>query len=196
MARPASNLSIPAGIWYQVEQHAPRHPARVDGVTTGDVGLADQLGTELPRLLRIARLLTGNDDAADDLVAEAIARTLPQLRAGTVVDISAYLRRVVVNLASRRWRRRALGARRDHVALSWLQPAADVEAHSVERDRILRALLTLPVRRRSVVVLRFYDDLTEADIAAAMGTSVGTVKSQLSRALEQLRHALEDQERS
>ena len=165
-------------------------------MTTGDVGLADQLGAELPRLLRIARLLTGNDDAADDLVAEAVARTLPQLRAGTVVDISAYLRRVVVNLASRRWRRRALGARRDHVALSWLQPAADVEAHSVERDRILRALLTLPVRRRSVVVLRFYDDLTEADIAAAMGTSVGTVKSQLSRALEQLRHALEDQERS
>jgi RNA polymerase sigma factor (sigma-70 family) len=58
---------------------------------------------------------------------------------------------------------------------------------AVERDRTLRAVMRLPPRRRAVVVLRFYDDLPEAEIAGLLGVSVGTVKSQLSRALEQLR---------
>ena len=191
-----SNLSPGAGLWCGVERRASRSPARVDTVTTRDVRLAEQLSVELPRLLRIARLLTGDDDVADDVVAEAIARTLPLMRADAVVDLPAYLRRVIVNLAARRWRRRALGARRDHLALAWMQPASDVEGQTVERDRVVRALLALPVRRRAVVVLRFYDDLPEADIAAAMGTSVGAVKSQLSRGLEQLRSVFEAQEQS
>jgi RNA polymerase sigma factor (sigma-70 family) len=66
---------------------------------------------------------------------------------------------------------------------------------TVERDRTLRAVMRLPVRRRAVVALRFYDDLTEQQIADTLGVALGTVKSQLSRALEQLRvelGALED----
>jgi RNA polymerase sigma factor (sigma-70 family) len=59
-----------------------------------------------------------------------------------------------------------------------------------ERDRTLRSVMRLPLRRRAVVVLRFYDDLTEADIARILGINIGTVKSQLARALEQLRVSL------
>lgn len=155
-----------------------------------DSGFVDLLSAELPRIQRIARLLTGNADAAEDLVAEAIARTLPRWRSGAISDCPAYLRHVVVNLAVRRWRRRALASRRDRLAIDWLGAPVDVEAVVAERDRTLQAVMRLPMRRRAVVVLRFYDDLPEARIADVLGISLGTVKSQLSRALEQLRVAL------
>lgn len=154
------------------------------------------LAGELATIRRVARVLTGDADGADDLVGEAIARTLPRWRDGDVADCGAYVRRVVVNLASRRWRRLALGRRRDHAALEWLRDAPDVPGVVVERDRTLRAVMDLPVRRRAVVLLRFYEDLSTREIAATLGVTEGTVKSQLSRALGQLRAALGDQERS
>jgi RNA polymerase sigma-70 factor (sigma-E family) len=156
-------------------------------LSASDTEFVDVLRLELPRVQRIARLLTGSADAADDVVAEAIARSLPRWRAGEIDDGPAYLRRVVVNLSTRRWRRRALAMRRDHHALDWLGQPPDLEAVAAERDRTLRAVMRLPVRRRAVVVLRFYDDLPEARIAEVLGISTGTVKSQLSRALGQLR---------
>jgi RNA polymerase sigma-70 factor (sigma-E family) len=152
-----------------------------------DAEFIDIIRSALPKVQRTARLLTGSADVAEELVAEAIARSLPRWRAGAVNDGPAYLLRVVVNLTSHRFRRRALGLRRDHAAFEWMRPASDTEATSAERDRTLRAVMRLPTRRRAVVVLRFYDDLSEAQIADVMGTSLGTVKSQLSRALEQLR---------
>ncbi|MGD9704261.1 MAG: sigma-70 family RNA polymerase sigma factor [Acidimicrobiia bacterium] len=169
-------------------------PSLVDGsgasVVRSDFEFIEILRCELPRVQRIARLLMGDADAAEDIVAEAIARSLPRWRAGGIADGPAYLRRVVVNLCTRRWRRRALALRRDHLALDWIAPVPDSEAAAAERDRTLRAVLQLPVRRRAVVVLRFYDDLSEATIADVLGISVGTVKSQLSRALGQLREHL------
>ncbi len=161
-----------------------------------DDDFVTMLGGELARVQRIARLLVGDPDEADDLVAEAIARTLPRWRAGAVDDCPAYLRRVMVNLASRRWRRRAMGRQRDHHALDWLAPMVDTESTATGRDLTLRALAKLPARRRAVVVLRFYDDLSEAAIAGVLDISLGTVKSQLSRALEQLRRDLATLEES
>ena len=155
-----------------------------------DVGFVELLGTELPRLQRIARLLVSDPDVADDLVAETVARTLPKWRSGRVGDDGAYLRRVLVNLAAKRWKRLDMGRRRDSAAREWWSASADVAGDTVERDQTMRALAKLPIRRRAVVVLRFYDDLSEAEIAALMGTSVGTVKSQLSKALGQLREDL------
>ena len=81
-------------------------------VPTSDAEFVELVRLELPRVQRIARMLTGNADAADDVVAEAIARSLPRWRAGGIDDCPAYLRRVVVNLSTRRWRRRALVATR------------------------------------------------------------------------------------
>lgn len=180
-----------------MDESAPsleRGVAPRDGARSPDAGFIEIVSAELPRIQRIARLLTGDADVAEDVVAEAIARSLPRWRAGGVDDPAAYLRRVVANLAARRWRRRALGRRRDHAALDWLTAGADAEAVAVERDRTLRAVMRLPVRRRAVVVLRFYDDLPESRIAEVLGISVGTVKSQLSRGLEQLRADLGTQE--
>ena len=159
-----------------------------------DLGFVEMLGSELPRLQRIARLLVGDADVADDLLAEAIARTLPKWRGGTIADPAAYVRRVLVNLTNRRWRRRRLSARSDHFALGWTLPTPDLSGETAERDRTLRAVHALPARRRAVIVLRFYDDMSESAIAGVLGISVGTVKSTLSRALEQLRGALEAQE--
>ena len=149
---------------------------------------------EMGRLRRVARVLVGDPQLADDLAGEAIARTLPRWRAGKVADVGAYMRQVVVNLAARRWRRRVLGHRRDHAALDWLTAAPEETDVLVERDRTLRAVMGLPVRRRAVVVLRFYEDLPLAEIAAVLNVSEGTVKSQLSRGLEQLRSVLEGPE--
>ena len=120
---------------------------------------------------RIARLLTGSADAADDVVAEAIARSLPRWRPGAIDDRPAYLRRVVVNLSTRRWRRRGLAMRRDHHALDWLGQPPDLERRPSTVIEHLRAVMRLPVRRRAVVVLRFYDDLPEARIADVLGIS-------------------------
>ncbi len=156
-------------------------------VSAADAEFIEILRPELPRVQRIARLLVGDADAADDIVAEAIALSLPRWRAGSINDCPAYIRRVVVNLSGHRWRRRALALRRDHSAIDWTRAAADTETATAERDRTLHAVRRLPMRRRAVVVLRFYDDLSEAQIAEIMGINVGTVKSQLSRALEQLR---------
>jgi len=165
---------------------------RIAAVRTSDERLVAALGAELPRAQRIARLLTGNADVADELVAEAVARMMPRWRDDAIADLPAYLRRTMVNLAARRWRRRALGRRLDHAALDWERHSSPLEDDTVERDRTLRAVLGLPPRRRAVVVLRFYDDLSMARIADVLGVSEGTVKSQLSRALEQLRAELAD----
>ncbi len=168
-----------------VDEHDGQMLARTD------VEFVRMLAVELPKVQRIARLMSGDADVAEEVVAEAVARVLPRWRADGIDDCGAYLRRVVVNLIRRRWRRLALSRRRDRHALGWTTDAALESSEVVEdRDRTLRAVMKLPPRRRAVVVLRFYDDLAEADIAQLLGISVGTVKSQLARALEQLRVGL------
>ena len=164
-----------------------RPVSHLNSTSALDVAFVERVAAELPRLARIARLMTGDAHAADEVVAEAVARALPRWRAGEVNDLPAYLRRVLVNLVRRRWRRNALSRRRDHVGLDWLPVSDDPATAGAERDRMLRAVAGLPPRRRAVVVLRFYDDLTEERIATVLGITVGTVKSTLSRALEQLR---------
>jgi RNA polymerase sigma-70 factor (sigma-E family) len=138
------------------------------------------------RLLRVAELVAGDAEVAADAVAEAFACTYPHWRRGRVDDVGAYLRRAVLHEIQRGWRRRrptpdgvitTVGAEDDRVA---------------EHDRVLRALRGLPARQRSAVVLRYYDDRSEADIAEVLDVPVGTVKSTLSRALDRLRSALEE----
>jgi RNA polymerase sigma factor (sigma-70 family) len=184
-----SNLSTGSGLCGGVNEIGPllADGGRIVSVSTVDDDFVALISVELPRLQRLARLLVGDVDSAEDVVAEAVARTIPIWRKGEIDDLAAYLRRVVVSVVSRRWQRRALGFRRDRYALDWLTAPFDTAAGVSDRDETLRAVSRLPPRRRAIVALRFYEDMTEARIAEVLGIQLGTVKSQLSKALEQLR---------
>jgi len=156
---------------------------------------ADRYGelyrVHLEPLLRFAWLLCGDMHRAEDVVAEVFARVYPQWRRGKVTDPRAYLRRAVVNEVTSRGRRRRLEAREER-RRSAGRGAGHPYEHVAERDVVVRALRRLPVRQRTVVVLRFYDDLSEREVAELLGVAVGTVKSHTSRALERLRADIEE----
>ncbi|MCW3158819.1 SigE family RNA polymerase sigma factor [Micropruina sonneratiae] len=134
-------------------------------------------------LARTAYLLTGSQDLADDLVQEALTRTYAAWDRVRVQDATAYARRVLVNLTIDRHRRS------EPVPLEWSDrpDAVDAHARSDDADEVARMLAGLTPRQRRIVVLRYFDDLTEAQTAECLGISVGTVKSACSRALASLR---------
>ncbi len=127
-------------------------------------------------LVRLAGLLTGSSDEAQDIVADVFA-TLLRRRGASMDDEVAYLRRCVVNRVNssrrRALRRMKIGTRLERTPLS---PPA-FEGRVVERDRVARALMALPARQRAVLVLRHFEDLTEAQTAAVLGLPAGSVKS-------------------
>jgi RNA polymerase sigma-70 factor (sigma-E family) len=139
----------------------------------------------LPRLLRFGHVLTGNPAAAEDLVQTALGRSLRAWRAHRINDPHAYVRKAMVNAYASSWRHRRL----TEVVISdpvLRMPEVDEAKRVDDRDAVWRALLVLPPRQRAVIVLRYYEDLSEREIAAVMGTSAGTVKSQSARALRRL----------
>ncbi len=150
-------------------------------------GFAEFVAARSPALLRTAWLLTGDTAAAQDLVQVALARTWPRWR--TIrrrEDPEAYVRRVIVNTYATWWRRRWRG----EVPTELLPDRAgpdDPYAQVDARRALVAALVRLPRGQRAVVVLRFYDDLTEPQVAALLGCSLGTVKSQTAKALAKLR---------
>jgi RNA polymerase sigma-70 factor (sigma-E family) len=142
-------------------------------------------------LLRTAFLLTGDRGHAEDLVQVALLRIALKWR-NARENPEAYARRVLVNLARDRWRRSRRRVAEQAVDALPSAPAVHRDHADAVVDRALlqRALAALPHRQREVVVLRFFEDLSVADTAVAMGTSEGTVKSYTSRALTQLRQSL------
>ena len=141
-------------------------------------------------LLRTAYLVAWDLTEAEDLVQEcllAVARRWPRVR--RMEHPHAYARRVLVNLAldgtDRRARRRNELGHRDPAAIDAVPDAAsERRLQSVDaRSELLQALGSLPPRQRAVLVLRYFEDLPEAQVAAALGCSVGTVKSTASRGL-------------
>jgi len=143
----------------------------------------------LPGLLRFGHVLTGDPKTAEDLVQEALARTLRRWRSVRQDNAAAYVRRVMVNTHINRWRRWEARVQLGEV------PDSVADDPSLRRsedwDLLRRALSRLPVRQRTVLVLRYYEDLSEAAIAELMGCRPGTVKSQASRALAALRPLLQ-----
>ncbi|GAA4379937.1 SigE family RNA polymerase sigma factor [Nocardioides caricicola] len=144
-----------------------------------------------PRLFRTACAVAGDAASAEDALQQAYARAYASWRRVSAAEHpEAYVRRIVVNeiLGTRR---RAWWRRERPTDLSGeTGPATAVvspEAAIVERDRLWRAVLELPPRQRAVVVLRYYEDLSEEEIAGTLGCSRGTVKSQASAALAKLR---------
>ena len=140
-------------------------------------------------LLRVAYLLAGDWATAEDLLQTALTKTyLAWKRLGEIEAVEPYARRVLINTATSWWRRRWHGERPTEILPE--RPAPDEIETQVERDRLWRHLQSLPVRQRAVLVLRFYEDLSEAQTAALLNISPGTVKSQTFRALNTLRRRL------
>ncbi|MEV0622982.1 SigE family RNA polymerase sigma factor [Nonomuraea sp. NPDC050404] len=139
-----------------------------------------------PRLLRTAYLLTREWDAAEDLVQTALLKAwLAWPRLGD--EREAYVRKIIVNVHVSWWRRRWRRAEVTSGSLPDRSQVADHMGQADERELVWQALGRLPARQRAVVVLRYFEDLTEAQTAETLGCSVGTVKSQTSRALAKLR---------
>jgi RNA polymerase sigma-70 factor (sigma-E family) len=158
----------------------------------------DHAGLELflaehgERLLRIAIALTGSRADGEDLLQAALERLLPHWRTITTDTAASYVRRTLYNLAADGWRRR--GAWRRAFPLLRIQEAApksDAMAEVDVRDALVRLLVQLPPRQRAVIVLRYWEQLTEDETAALLGCSAGTVKSATSRALQRLRELAE-----
>ncbi len=133
------------------------------------------------RLVRLAYLLTGSQMVAEDLVQDTFLRVQPRLP--ELDEPGPYLRRSVVN-ACYSWHRRQRRERSVPVD----RPAAVAPSEHVE---MWDALAHLPTPRRTVLVLRYYLDLPEAEVAQILGWRVGTVKSATHRALRDLRRILE-----
>jgi RNA polymerase sigma-70 factor (sigma-E family) len=140
-----------------------------------------------PALMRTAYALTGNRADAEDLLQTALAKTClswTRIREREAVD--GYVRRVMVNTQTSWWRRRKVDERPTG-ELPERPSGRDAMADADLHEALWSALAELPRRQRAMVVLRYYEDLSEADTAAVMGVSVGTVKSATSRALAKLR---------
>jgi RNA polymerase sigma-70 factor (sigma-E family) len=148
------------------------------------------MAAALPSLLRFGYVLTGDPHRGEELVQSALVTTYRRWRHLRHEEPHAYVRRAIVNAHTSLWRR--------HRREAPLPEGFDLPARSdgVTRyddvDQVLRALRVLPPRQRAVIVLRYYDDLSEAEIARTLGCSPGTVKSQASRALRTLRRELEN----
>jgi RNA polymerase sigma-70 factor (sigma-E family) len=138
-----------------------------------------------PRLMRSAWVLTGDWHRAEDLVQTVLARVYGRWSRIHDDAQDAYLRKMMVTTYLSWWRRKWRG----ELALEVLpeRPAADHHAGPDLRLALAELLAGLPRQQRAVLMLRFHADMTEADTAAAMGISVGTVKSYTARALASLR---------
>ncbi|GIH14423.1 SigE family RNA polymerase sigma factor [Rugosimonospora africana] len=153
-----------------------------------DDEFADFVSVRYAELLRTAYLLTGGQHTAEDLLQTVLLKAMR--RWGRIDEPMAYLRRAMVNQSASRWRR--IGRRSEFLTAAVPdRPATGDSAEDVAaRDELLTALGTLPARMRAVLVLRYWEDLSEQETASALGCSVGSVKSQASRGLARLRSVL------
>ncbi|MQY32876.1 RNA polymerase sigma-E factor [Streptomyces sp. RB17] len=144
-----------------------------------------------PRLMRTAFLLTGEQHAAEDLVQSTLERVYVSWRkVGAADEPEAYVRRVMINLHARKHRRKLkefLAPKDDSGLVHEIADTGDRIAQADDRGALLEALARLPVRQREAVVLRYWEDLTEAQAAEAMGCSVGAVKSNAAKGIAKLR---------
>ena len=142
----------------------------------------------LPGLLRFGHGLTGDPRLAEELVQQALVSTWGRWAKIRHDQPHAYVRRAMVHHHTSWWRR----ARREMPLPDWYDRVEPRSSAVEDRDRTMAALRRLPSRQRAVIVLRYYEDLSEAEIADVLGCSPGTVKSHASRALRTLENLLSD----
>lgn len=151
-----------------------------------DVGFADFVRARSAALIRTATLLVGDLHAAEDLVQHALERAYRNwARVSAAQSPEAYVPRIVANLANDRWHR--LG-RAPSVPLSDEYARPEAGYGTVERrDELIRGLMELPMGMRTVLVLRYFDDQSDEEIAAALDITTSAVRSQAARGLAKLR---------
>jgi RNA polymerase sigma-70 factor (sigma-E family) len=155
-----------------------------------EVELREFVSARGPALSRAAYLLTGDHHAAEDLVQETYVVLVRRWQKSGSVDPEAYVRRILYSRFVDGWRRRRVSE------LPWASPpdapGGDEAGRATDRLTLRDALTLLTHRQRAVLVLRFYEDLTEVQAAAALGISPNTVKSQTRVALQRLRDLAPD----
>ncbi|MEU1051637.1 SigE family RNA polymerase sigma factor [Streptomyces sp. NPDC005876] len=143
-----------------------------------------------PVLLRTARSLTANPSDAEDLLQTALAKTyVAWERIEDHRALDGYVRRALVNTRTSQWRKRKVDefACEDLPEPEPVPTGGDPAERQALHDAMWRAIMRLPARQRAMVVLRYYEDLSEVQTAEVLDVSVGTVKSAVSRALGKLR---------
>ena len=152
-----------------------------------DAEFAAYMTARQPSLLRTAYLISGDRHTAEDLVQTALAKlylSWDKVQRRELLD--GYVRRIIVNEHNSLWRRP--WKRREHATDDVPETAAPDHDHDEGRGAALWDFVqTLPRKQRAVIVLRYYEELSEAETAETLGISVGTVKSQASRALATMR---------
>jgi RNA polymerase sigma-70 factor (sigma-E family) len=145
-----------------------------------------------PRLYRTTWLVAGDAQHAEDALQTAMAQAYSRwAKVSAARDPEAYVRKMAVNAALQRFRR---SATRRETLTGTVEPGLVRDADVVEQRSMWEAVLALPPRQRAVVVLRYYEDLSEQQIAEVLGCRPGTVKSLASTALGRLRQVLGDVE--
>lgn len=140
-------------------------------------------------LIRLAYVLTGDQHAAEDLLQTALAKTAGRWRKIRSAP-EAYVRRVMYHEQVSRWRSPRWG--REHTAATLPDRPETERPDEIEtRVTMQQALLALPARKRAVLVLRYYEDLSESEVAKIMGCSIGTVRSQTHQAVTRLRELID-----
>jgi RNA polymerase sigma-70 factor (sigma-E family) len=182
-------LSLPAGLLQPgtVPAVSPQ-----SGRLDADAAVTALYTAHYRSLVRLAALLLDDVGASEEVVQDAYVKMHGAWRRIREPEAAVgYLRTTVVNLARSRLRHRQVAQRHAPKPLPDAPSAEYGALEQLERDRLVRALRTLPTRQRECLVLRYYADLSEAQIAAAMGISAGAVKSHASRGMAALRTALD-----
>ena len=164
-------------------------------IRAAQVSFEDFVRARSGSLLRTALLLSGQNRAeAEDLLQLALERAYrhwPKVCRSD--EPERYVRRILANASADRWRRLARRPEQSLPPAGCGPAVCDHAAEIAERDYLLRALAALPPRQRAVLVLRYFDDLSEAETAQMLGCSVGSVKSHAARGLARLRDTADSQ---
>ncbi|WP_408641890.1 SigE family RNA polymerase sigma factor [Saccharopolyspora oryzae] len=170
------------------ETAGARQRARRGDMAATEDDFAEFVRVALPGLMRYGHALTGNPHDAADLVQAVLEKVGARWAkvSRNCGDPTAYVRRAMANTHVSRWRR----TRRETLLADFPDVPAQAQPDRLENEPLWQALRSLPPRQRAVVVLRYYEGLSELEIAESLGVSCGTVKSQASKAMASLRKRL------
>jgi RNA polymerase sigma-70 factor (sigma-E family) len=156
-----------------------------------DDGLERLLAERGDQLIRAAIALAGSRAEGEELLQASLERLVRNWRRVRDDDPEGYLRRTMCNLAADNWRRRVRLGRRLHLLRDDNPGPGEATAVVDQRDQLIRLLRQLPPRQRAVIVLRYWEQRPEAEVADLLGCTQGTVKSAASRGLHKLRELVE-----